>query len=213
MAFFACRDLTGGLFSSKNPPPIIYNVYISTKEPESQLSGPGQKMHSSSIFFCFSKETKCILLPLDLLFLVCFSNVSSPWNAAGEMPEKNNKAFYISSNCKDHGSAAWYSVQTVISLKSTQSVWLDTVLRQKHILKVRRRKTFISCFLCNIKQSSFRSLRCISLCIDEEKRSALLFLHLKAKQGKINSLAERLDIHWMNFLHFFSSLFSQLFRG
>lgn len=116
----------------------------------------------------------------------------------------NNKAFYISSNCKDHGSAAWYSVQPVISLKSTQSVWLDTVLRQKHILKVRRRKTFISCFLCNIKQSSFRSLRCISLCIDEEKKSALLFLHLKAKQGKINSLAERLDIHWMNFLLFFS---------
>lgn len=114
--------------------------------------------------------------------------------------KKNNKAFYISSNCKDHGSAAWYSVQPVIPLKSTQSVWLDTVLRQKHILKVRRRKTFISRFLCNIKKSSFRSLRCISLCIDEEKKSALLFLHLKAKQGKINSLAERLDIHWMNFL-------------
>lgn len=181
-------------FSSKLS--IMYTSAQKTREPSFK---PWAKTAKTA---CFSRETKCILLPLDLLFLVCFSNVSSPWNGAGEMPEKKKNAFYISSNCKDHGSAAWYSVQPVIPLKSTQSVWLDTVLRQKHILKVRRRKTFISRFLCNIKKSSFRSLRCISLCIDEEKKSAILFLHLKAKQGKINSLAERLDIHWMNFLLF-----------
>lgn len=119
-------------FSSKLS--IMYTSAQKTREPSFK---PWAKTAKTA---CFSRETKCILLPLDLLFLVCFSNVSSPWNGAGEMPEKKKKAFYISSNCKDHGSAAWYSVQPVIPLKSTQSVWLDTVLRQKHILKGQTQK-------------------------------------------------------------------------